>query len=126
MNSWTWMAPMSHLRVDVCGIDHAIAPNSSREARSAAPLRRPGAAGLVAAVRLGGGARRLHGVLRRLEADRRVVDLLEAVDQLDPLVGLEHGVDLLGGLRVGAVERLPPHVDVVVVVAEGERVVRTL
>ena len=77
-------------------------------------------------MRRGGAARGLDRVLRRLEADLRVVDLLQAVDQLDPLVGLEHRVDPLGGLGVGAVERLPAHVDVVVVVAHRERVVGAL
>src|SRR4051794_27687638 len=56
----------------------------------------------------------LDGVLRRLHRDGGVVDLPEAVDQLDPLVRLEDLVDLLGGRRVLAVQRAPADVDVVV------------
>src|SRR3981081_734819 len=40
----------------------------------------------------------LHRVLRRLGGDDRVVDLVEAVDELDPLAGLEHRVVVLLGL----------------------------
>ena len=54
---------------------------------------------------------------RRLLAHGRVVDVAEAVDQLDPLLGLEHGVDLPGGAAVLAVQRAPADVDVIVVVA---------
>ena len=41
-----------------------------------------------------------------VRADRRVLDLAQAVDQLDPLLGLEDRVDLAGHLRVRAEERL--------------------
>src|SRR3954452_17446934 len=97
-------------------------PSERRRAPAELPPARTLRWPLLAGVRAGRALRDLHGVLRRLQADLGVVDLLQAPDELDPLRGLEHGVDLLGGLRVGAVERLPADVDVVPVVGQRERV----
>src|SRR4051812_17595339 len=73
-----------------------------------------------------GGALDLGGVLAGGGRDRRVVDLGQAADQLDPLVRLQDRVDLLRGLFVVAVERAPADVDVVGVVGHRERVVGAL
>src|SRR4051794_17864837 len=70
-----------------------------------------------------GGALDLGGVLAGGGRDRRVVDLGQAADQLDPLLRLQDRVDLLRGLLVVAVERAPADVDVVGVVGHREGVV---
>src|SRR5918997_2633120 len=79
-----------------------------------------GPAGLLAVVRLGGALGHRDREPGRLLADDRVVDLGDAVDELDPLIGLEHRGDPAGGLGVGAVLGGEADVDVVVVVAHGE------
>ena len=58
----------------------------------------------------------LDRVLRGLDRDVGVGYRADAVDQLDPLAGLEDRVDLLAQLGVGAVERPESDVDVVGVV----------
>src|SRR5215207_11520949 len=93
-----------------------------RVSRTRASLRRT-ARRLLAAVRFGGALGHRDRELRRLLAHGGVVDLGDPVDQLEPLVGLEHRGHPPGGLRVGAIDRAEPDVDVVGVVAHRERVV---
>src|SRR5215208_7883270 len=85
------------------------------------PLRR-----LLAVVRLRGALGDLQRELRGRFAHLGVVDLADAVYQLDPLLGLEDRVDPAGRLLALAVERPPTDVDVVGVVAHRERVVRVV
>ena len=110
---------------------HRLAPDDVLAAEATAtagriglPQLAPGAA--TRRVRVGRALRDRDRELRRLLADLGVVDARDAVDQLDPLVRLEHRGDPAGGLGVRAVDRAEADVDVVVVVAHRERVVRAL
>src|SRR5829696_8712057 len=105
--------------------------NAARTARRL-PRPRPGYAPapprwrLLAVVGLRSALGDLQRELRGRLAHLGIVDLADAVDQLDPLLGLEDRVDPARGLGALAVQRAPAHVDVVGVVAHRERVVRVV
>src|SRR5688500_15972677 len=95
----------------------------SRNGARTAP-RLPLGSRLLALVGVRGLLGDLQRELRGRLAHLGIVDLADAVDELDPLLGLEDRVDPARGLLALAVERLPAHVDVVGVVAHRDRVVR--
>ena len=74
--------------------------------------------------RRGGGCSvdaRRERVLARRRRDRRLGDLADPVDQVDPLAGLEDRRHLGGELLVGAERRRVGDLDPVGVIGQGER-----